>query len=94
MSTNLTEVESLRYALRSLLSSNVVSMKFTKVNGEVRTMRCTTDLTLIPSDHRPKGVLNEGGEKVVQTSQMRVYDVDAKGWRSFKLENVIQFAAE
>lgn len=70
-----------------LLSTNIVTVKFTKVNGEERTMRCT-----LLSEHVPNSsTLN--GEVVVtkqapKSNTISAWDVEKSGWRSFRVENV------
>jgi hypothetical protein len=74
------------------LRDGVVTVSFTKVNGERRDMQCTLNETLLP----PKPMLTEQSEAVTKPVRkdnpavQSVWDVDAKGWRSFRWENVIQ----
>lgn len=73
--------------LNTFLSTGVMEVEFTKKDGELRKMSCTTKLDYIPEDKRPLG------ESVLPHSEevIRVYDVNAEGWRSFRVANVIKF---
>ena len=55
---------------------------FTKQNGEERTMRCTTNMSVIPTSQHPSGKYQ------VLNSARRVYDIDKQEWRSFYEDNV------
>lgn len=68
------------------LATNKCRVLFTKVNGEERDMSCTRNLDLVPSDMLPKGDSNINEEKTI-----RVFDIKAQDWRSFRSENVKTF---
>ena len=75
-----------RDGLIDLLRHNVVTVTFTKVNGEERVMDCTLQANLIPN------APTQNGELIVETkttsNNIAVWDVKAQGWRSFKVANV------
>tara|TARA_R110000765_G_scaffold418254_2_gene521592 strand:+ start:1097 stop:1336 length:240 start_codon:yes stop_codon:yes gene_type:complete len=73
--------------LKALLQEGIVEVEFTKVNGDLRKMVCTTDYDIIPDDKHPI----DASVKVVNESLIRVYDTEAKGWRSFRADSVITF---
>ena len=70
-----------RELLQQQLRTGVLDVTFTKLNGEQRVMTCTLIPALIPEEARPKGVAVLSEE--AQERTMRVYDLNAKGWRSF-----------
>ena len=76
------------------LRSGVCRVVFTKVNGETRDMRCTLVRDMIPENQLP--VTDELTEKTAQpsTDVIRVFDLLADGWRSFKVDNVTSFEVE
>lgn len=75
--------------LKQELHKRIVTVTFKKVNGDIRVMECTTNLDVIPPSQWPKEKpITE--EKKDYGSQIRVFDVKAQGWRSFKYENVIE----
>jgi hypothetical protein len=69
-----------------LRAGKVVFVRFTKKSGEIRNMICTTNLSYIPKTQRPTGNLS------YNPSQIRVYDLIAREWRSMIDENVIEFS--
>lgn len=75
-----------RDGLIDILRHNVATVTFTKVNGEERVMKCT-----LLSEHIPNAP-KQNGELVVEekstSNNVSVWDVDANGWRSFRVENV------
>jgi hypothetical protein len=73
--------------LTSLLKYNVVEVMFTKVNGEPRKMNCTKAFHIIPEDKHPTG----NNAKELNEAVVRVYDVEADGWRSFRADSVTAF---
>ena len=72
------------------LRSGIATVKFTKVNGDERLMECTLKNDFIPADMQPKDD-DEGVQRTLDV--IRVYDVRAAGWRSFRVENVLEFTA-
>ena len=69
------------------LKHGLCQVKFTKINGDERDMTCTLDFGIIPVEDRPTG----NGSTVTNNETMRVYDTNAKGWRSFRLDSIIEF---
>lgn len=76
-----------REELTALLKNAVVEVEFTKVNGDLRKMKCTKNFDSIPTEKHPIGK----GVTLVNDSVIRVYDVDADGWRSFRADAVKTF---
>lgn len=66
-------------ALMEALGKGVVTVTFTKKDGTERTMRCTRSTSYIPIEHAPKSDTSK--EEV--TDNIRVFDVEKQGWRSF-----------
>jgi len=74
--------------LYNFLKSNVAHVKFTKVDGTERVMKCTLKDDMLPEQYRGKGnMLTEAG------NALRVFDLDVGQWRSFKPESVLQLSA-
>jgi len=65
--------------------AEVAEIVFTKKDGSIRTMTCTRDPKLIPPEHHPKGPPKE--ETKFET--VSVFDTEAKGWRSFRIDSII-----
>lgn len=66
------------------LLHNVVEVNFTKVSGEPRKMHCTLQSDLLP----PQQDIEEATTNRSSEDRMIVWDVDAKGWRSFRLDSL------
>ena len=67
------------------LRSGVCRVKFVKRDGAVRDMRCSLNTEDIPEQHRPSS------NREYSESTVRVYDVEAQGWRSFRVDSVTDF---
>ncbi len=79
------ETQVLANFLRYILSKRLVKVKFTKVNGELRTISGTTDTELIPSQDRPMGFGEPRNLNVIN-----LYDVELSAWRSFRVDSLIK----
>jgi hypothetical protein len=75
-----------RDGLIDMLRHNIVSVTFTKVNGEERVMRCTLQTDYIPNAPTQNGELVVEGKPT--SNNVSVWDIDANGWRSFRVANV------
>jgi hypothetical protein len=76
--------------LKTALKEGVVNVNFTKVNGEIREMKCTLDFNRIPLDKHPKEKSEENGDKSRSKNMgvVPVFDVEKSEWRSFKVDSV------
>jgi hypothetical protein len=68
------------------LAEGAVEVKFTKKDGTIRHMLCTRYPEIIPIEHHPKGVDQLVTE---DTDNIRVFDIEANGWRSFNYSALI-----
>jgi hypothetical protein len=74
------------------LRDNVAEVTFFKVDGTKRTLKCTLRGDLLPPRYDEHHMMaehkKEGNEKILV-----VWDMDAKAWKSFHVENVqlVQF---
>jgi hypothetical protein len=73
--------------VKDALRDGEVVISFTKTDGTLRTMRCTLSEGKIPSEHAPKGTRAPSGDA------QPVFDLDAKGWRSFRWDSLISAEA-
>ena len=71
----------------SQLRTNICEVTFTKVNGDNRVMTCTLREDLVPP------VVTQPNDTGVQSTLdvIRVWDTNALGWRSFRVDNVSNF---
>ena len=90
MMTTLSEkdVKIFKKWLKGHLAYGPTTIVFTKKDGTERTMTCTTKPELVPAESIVEGV--EKKEKKVNVEVIPVYDLDAKGWRSFRWDSVKQ----
>ena len=70
--------------LKTMLKEQQVVVTFTKVNGEERVMTCTLNEAVVPPTVRTETTK----PKAEVDSICSVWDVNAKGWRSFRWSNV------
>ena len=73
--------------LKNLLEQNVLTVDFTKLNGDKRVMTCT-----LREDMKPRATKDDAmsQKKVREVSDavVSVWDVNARGWRSFRYDRV------
>ncbi len=74
--------------LKGHIAYGPTTVIFTKKDGTERVMNCTTNPELVPAEPIVEGV--EKKEKKVNEEVMPVYDLDAKGWRSFRWDSIKQ----
>lgn len=76
-----------RELLFDLLHSGECIVKFTKINGDLRTMPCTLNENLIPPSPVIEGKITK--DKKPNPDVLSVWCLDKKAWRSFRIANVI-----
>ena len=64
------------------LQMQVATVTFLKLDGDERIMTCTKSLKIIPEANHPKT-----DNKAIE-GNVNVWDLNAKGWRSFKYDRV------
>ena len=72
---------------KNALYKRIVEFKYNKKNGEIRTAHGTLNIDLMGEENAPKG----GDTKTGPDNQIRYYDTDSNGWRSFLIENFIDW---
>ena len=75
--------------LLEILRRREATIRFRKVNGDLRVMRCTLKTSLLPQTviealERSESKPHHNDEVVT------VYDLDTPGWRSFRLDSIIE----
>lgn len=73
--------------IASMLRDSVVTVTFTKVDGTERVMKCTLMSEYVPVNQNSASnqvLLQETGND----NNISVWDVEAKGWRSFRISSV------
>jgi hypothetical protein len=79
-----------KYELKQILQDNVMSVVFTKVDGSERTMNCTLIPEYVPQKPvvERQQLLTESLPRAESPDTLAVWDVDANGWRSFRLDSI------
>ena len=75
-----------RSELQTQLQSEILEVTFTKVNGDKRVMNCTLMEEILPSN--PTEEAKKDTKKKVNEDILSVWDIDANGWRSFRVKNI------
>lgn len=81
-------LESKKLGILEQLHKGVVDLQFKKVNGGLRNMMGTLKEELIPEKDRPSA---DASERVVNDNIVVLYDLQVEGWRSFRVENLVEY---
>lgn len=73
------------------LKNGIVKVVFTKVNGENRVMHATLKEELLPEQ---TDIEEQIQKKKPNPAALAVWDVEAKGWRSFRWDSLKEFNTE
>ena len=76
--------------LKGLLKERNVVVTFTKINGDERVMTCTLNESVLPQATKTDPQSQKKVREVDADKVCSVWDINAKGWRSFRWENVKQ----
>ena len=95
---SLTQSQALKYAwwfeaFRKKLQSGTYRFSYFKTDGSIREAVGTLCMDLIPEDKRPSLQGGDGG-RFPSPDVFPYYDLNAGGWRSFRLDNFIGFVAQ
>lgn len=71
---------------KKALHNGVVEFKYKKKNGDERVAKGTLNVEVMGEENSPKGTGYE-----ITDSNIRYYDLNSKGWRSFVVENLIEW---
>lgn len=91
----ITSSQALKYAwwfeaFRAKLASGVYRFSYFKIDGSIREAVGTLNFDLIPEEHHPKS-LSAARSDSSENSSFCYYDIDARGWRSFRIDLFIGF---
>ena len=76
---------------KMVLKESVANVVFTKADGSERKMRCSLRPQDLPAIEAAKTDTNP---KKQSTEAIAVWDLDAQGWRSFRIDSVKDFSTE
>jgi len=71
---------------KNALHKGIVEFKYKKKNGEIRDAKGTLNIDVMGEDNAPKGTGYE-----ITDSNIRYYDLNSEGWRSFIVDNLIEW---
>lgn len=74
-----------RHEMKEMLQDGVVTVVFVKKDGTDRTMKCTLLPEYLPQQGQ---LLVEGANRKENTDVLSVWDIEANGWRSFRVDSV------
>ena len=77
-----------RNEILNALKQGDVIVEFTKVNGDYRKMICTLNESVVPKATK-EDPLTQKKVRAINEDVCVVWDVNAKGWRSFRWDNVV-----
>ena len=69
--------------INDLARSNIISVTFTKKDGETRTMKCSLKDEYIDGQVKESISIRKSNDDV-----LAVWDLDKNAWRSFRIESV------
>jgi hypothetical protein len=73
--------------LKFQLEQNVLVVDFTKLNGDKRVMTCTLREDMKPPATKTD-TMSQKKVREISDAVVSVYDVNAKGWRSFRYDRI------
>lgn len=71
---------------KNALHKGVVTFKYLKKNGETREAKGTLNIDVMGSENAPKGTGYEISDNIIH-----YFDIDSNGWRSFIIDNLIEW---
>ena len=77
-----------RTDLQNILSQNVVVVDFNKLNGDKRVMTCTLREDMKPPATKNDTMSQKKVREINREELVSVWDVNAKGWRSFRYNRI------
>lgn len=77
-----------REEIQETLRTGAHIVIFTKVDGTQREMICTLDQDFLPEMEEKDGEKKK--ERKINEEVLPVYDLQKKGWRSFRIDSVIE----
>jgi len=73
--------------LKNLLAQNVLTVDFNKISGDKRVMTCTLREDMKPAATKTDA-MSQKAVREVSDAVVNVWDVNAKGWRSFRYDRI------
>ena len=80
-------LESKRQGILEELRQGIVDLQFKKVNGDLRNMRGTRNLEMVPEEKHPKTEDKRDQNETIVV----LFDLEVEDWRSFRIENLVEY---
>ena len=80
-----------REEMMTELTQRTCRVIFKKTNGEERDMMCTLQEDIVPAATK-EDPLTQKKVRAVNEEVIPVWDINAQGWRSFRVDSVISFS--
>ena len=80
-----------RSEMITMLKMHNVLVKFTKADGTEREMLCTLNEETLDKEKSAKYEKKTDNTKPINYNVVAVYDIEKKGWRSFRVDSIINF---
>lgn len=80
-----------REEMMTELTQRTCRVIFKKTNGEERDMMCTLQEGVVPAASK-EDPLSQKKVRAVNEEVIPVWDINAQGWRSFRVDSVISFS--
>ena len=78
-----------REELKALLQEKVMEVTFTKINGDKGIMECTLQPSALPPAKKDEPITQKKVREI-NLEVMSVWDTNANGFRSFRMENILE----
>ena len=79
-------VKDMAFELKAKMQDGKVKFRYTKKNGEIREALGTLNSDIYGKENEPTGNGSDCPE-----NQIKYYDLNSDGWRSFLIENLIDY---
>jgi len=81
----------MRATFLTMLQENVMEITFTKTDGTERVMVCSLHPSLLPAVEVSTDPTAPKKERKINLSVIACFDLEANGWRSFRLDSIKDF---
>lgn len=81
----------MKYHFTAEFAEDIVDIEFVKVNGTERKMKATTNPSIIATLIGPRDLEDGKKERKQNDAVCKVFDVEAKEWRSFRWDSLIVY---
>lgn len=77
-----------KYEMRETLQNGIATVTFIKADGSLRSMRCTLLAEYLPTPAAPQLLQEDAPVRKENPDVLSVWDIEAGGWRSFRIDSI------